>query len=62
MTRYGDRGYCSSCMKWIPKNELLKIYIKGVGREVYYCRKHRKQVRLKSRSTPMSTVKIHDDI
>jgi len=57
MTRYEERGYCSLCQKWIPKNELVKIYIKGVGRYVYYCRIHRKQVRLKARGTPMSTVK-----
>ena len=62
MTKYKERGYCSLCQNWIPKDQLIKIYIKGVKRYVYYCPKHRKQVRMKARGTPMSAVKIHDHI
>jgi len=57
MTRYEERGYCSMCQKWYPKEKLLKLFIKGVNRYVLYCPYHRKQVRLKSRGTPMSKVK-----
>lgn len=57
MTRYEERGYCSLCQCWMKKKDLLKLYVKGVDRIVYYCPIHRKQVRMKARGTPMSTVK-----
>jgi len=56
MNRYEGKAFCSGCQKWIPIEQLLKVYIRGVGKEVYYCKIHRKQVRLKARGTPMSTV------
>lgn len=58
MTKYKERGFCSACQKYYEKDQLLKLFIKGVNATVYYCPIHRRQVRLKARSVPMSLVKI----
>jgi len=57
MTHYGEKGYCSLCQKWIPKEQLKKLYIRKLKVYAYYCPVHLKQVRMKARGVPMSKVK-----
>jgi len=58
MGKYGDKGYCSLCGKWIAREDLLKVYIPKLKVYAYYCPVHRKQTRLKSRRRTMNAVKI----
>jgi hypothetical protein len=57
MAKYTDSGWCSSCGKYWPLDKAHKVYFKKLGVYSYYCPIHRKQLRRKARSTPMSTVK-----
>jgi hypothetical protein len=55
-TYYKDRGYCCYCRKWIPIEQLKKVYIKKLGVYALYCPIHLKQVRLKPRTVKMGEV------